>query len=82
MKDEHQATYYRAVGQRIKRARLDQNLTQADLCLALGWTQASYWRLETGETEIRLHQVVIIAQRLNIDIRDLIFGLQALKERA
>lgn len=59
------------IGERIKQARIDKGMTQADLASALGKTKATISRYELSSREPRYAQLCAIADALNIPVQQL-----------
>lgn len=59
---------------RLKDLREDKELNQTQIGKILGTSQKQYSRWETGETEIPLHNMIILAKFYNISL-DYIAGL-------
>lgn len=57
---------YKIIGERIKRARLNNGLTQEQLAEKLDVSVAFFSRLETGSTHINLKRLNQICEILNI----------------
>ncbi|NAS22160.1 helix-turn-helix domain-containing protein [Herbidospora sp. NEAU-GS84] len=60
--------FYRLVGLRIRGARLNAGLSQAELAEHLGLTRSSVANLETGRQRIALHLCVLIAKALSTEV--------------
>src|SRR5574342_274955 len=61
------ARFYIEVGRRIRAARAEAALTQAELAARLGMTRSSIANLEAGRQRIPLHQFVVIATNLGAE---------------
>jgi DNA-binding XRE family transcriptional regulator len=64
--------FYRRFGRAIRRARLDQNLTQADLGRPLDLSRASIANIEAGRQHCSLHAAVVLADTLDVPLTDLL----------
>lgn len=62
----------RAIGAKIKKARLKAGLSQAALADKAGMTRSSYVRIEKGQTNVTIDSLVRIAKglglRLDVDL--------------
>lgn len=70
--------YYnkKTVGQRIKEARREQNMTQCILATKLDYTnERQLQRIESGETACSVDKLMEIAQILKISTDFLLFGV-------
>ena len=63
---------YAAIGTRLRTAREQRGVTQADLANALGLTRASVTNIEAGNQRIQVHTLVAAAQALGITTADLV----------
>lgn len=52
--------------------RLTRGLTQAELAQRVGLTQPALSRIEAGQTQVRVEQVVALAQALDVPVMALI----------
>lgn len=66
------AAFYRAVGQRIRAQRELRSLTQADIATLLGMSQPNYHYFETGQQELHVYELCLIAKRLSVAVTDLL----------
>ena len=62
----------KAVGQRIKTARAKKGLTQDQLAELAGLNRVHLYRIETGRQSMTLRTLKIIADALDVKMRDLI----------
>lgn len=62
----------RAVGDRIRAARLHANLTQEQVSLRSGISLASYNRIEQGHSSPMLDSLIRIADAIGVDLADLV----------
>lgn len=62
----------RFIGSRLKRARTERGLSQAELARALGVDQSTISRIETDPDRSTLAQLRAIAHALQVDISDLL----------
>lgn len=60
--------------QRIRDLREDRDLTQSEIAKKLGITQQQYQLYESGDREIKFHQIIELALFYNVTI-DYIAGL-------
>ena len=75
------------IAKNIKLAREYKNLTQEFMAEAIGVSQATYCRIETGKTDIRVSTLRSISRAFNVpfsrlvsdDVVDLIRSLQELQ---
>ena len=58
---------YSVIGQRIRKARIDNELTQENLAEKLNVSVAFVSRIERGNTHINLNRLTEICSILNID---------------
>lgn len=61
----------RIIGDRIRQARIDRNLTQDQVWLAARISRWTYQRVEAGE-ETQLSTLLRIARVLDVPLRDLV----------
>lgn len=71
MKDHNE--FYRAVGERIRRAR-GKNLSQEALASAIGLTRSSISNIEKGRQKLLLHTLVDISDALHVSAASLLPG--------
>jgi transcriptional regulator with XRE-family HTH domain len=64
--------FYRHFGRAVRRARLDQNLTQADLGRPLDLSRASVANIEAGRQHCALHAAVVLADTLDVPLTTLL----------
>lgn len=64
--------FYREIGETIKAERLKNGMSQEILAEQLELTRASVINLEKGRHRPSVHQLVIIAETLNVEISSLI----------
>ncbi|MEU6058039.1 helix-turn-helix transcriptional regulator [Streptomyces sp. NPDC047097] len=62
----------RALGIRIRNARIDADLTQEGLFLEAGIPRSTYQNIERGDTDVRFGQLFRIAAVLRVPVRDLL----------
>ncbi|PQJ79472.1 helix-turn-helix domain-containing protein [Polaribacter porphyrae] len=55
---------------KIKTIRLEQNLTQADMCYRLNISQSVYSKLEKGESKLDMERLLLILKTLNTSLAD------------
>lgn len=61
-----------ALGQRIKAARERSGLEQAELARALGLSQSAISRLECGQSDVSVWQLVCIAEVVQFAVKNMI----------
>lgn len=59
---------YLKIGQRIKKVRIEQGLTQADLGALVGCSNNHMSHIEVGQTKVSLTMLLKISNALNKDI--------------
>src|SRR6266581_686094 len=64
--------FYKLLGARIARRRSSARLTQAQLAERIGSARTSVTNLERGRQQMPLHQLLRIAEVLQVDLKDLI----------
>lgn len=64
---------YIAIGKRIRKYRLAQNMTQDKLSELAGLTPAHFSHVESGNTKVSLPSLLRIAMSLNVTLDDLVF---------
>jgi len=64
---------YVAIGQRIRKFRLERGLTQERLSEMSGLTPAHFSHVETGNTKVSLPSLLQIASALDVTLDDLVF---------
>lgn len=69
--------FYRHLGERIARARLAKNMSQATLAetLAPRLTRASIANIEMGKQRVMAHALIQIAGALDLDLNELVNSL-------
>ncbi len=63
---------YLAIGQRIRKFRLERGLTQERLSEMAGLTPAHFSHVETGNTKVSLPSLLQIAVSLDVTLDDLV----------
>ncbi len=63
---------YRLVGERVQRLRKRADLTQEGLAARVSMTRTSITNLEKGRQKLPLHQLLHVAEALDVDLKDLI----------
>ena len=63
---------YVKIGQRIKAARSEKNLQQAELAYLAGLTTSHMSHIETGQTKLSLPTIVKIANALSLSVDELL----------
>lgn len=63
------------MGRRIKAVRAQKGLTQDQLAELAGLNRVHLYRIETGQQSVTLRTLRIIADALNVKMRDLIGNL-------
>lgn len=71
----------RELGDRIRQRRMEQNLTQANLAFESGIHPTYIGSLETGGRNPSIDLLARLARALDMDLGDLVEGLQTLKGR-
>src|SRR5712664_2650029 len=66
------ARFYKLLGATIARRRSSARLTQAQLAERIGSARTSVTNLERGRQQMPLHQLLRIAEVLEVDLKDLI----------
>src|SRR5574341_1605912 len=66
------ARFYKLLGATIARRRNSVRLTQAQLAERIGAARTSVTNLERGRQQMPLHQLLRIAEVLEVDLKDLI----------
>lgn len=61
-------------GANVRRARTERDMTQEELGLAAGLDAAAISRIEAGQREPRVTNIVRIAKALNVQAGDLFHG--------
>lgn len=65
---------YKALGKKVRIARLGCDLTQEQLAEQAGLSTTHISNIETGNTKLSLPSVVLIANVLNLSIDELLYG--------
>jgi transcriptional regulator with XRE-family HTH domain len=63
---------YQHVGQRVREFRRSLQLTQEVLAKQVGTSRTTITNLELGDQHVPLHQLLAIAEELQVELRDLI----------
>lgn len=71
---------YYQIGQRIRKYRKAQNLSQEQLSEKIGISVTHMSHIETGNTKLSLPVLVAISQTLNVHTDDLIFDFPSNKD--
>ena len=66
---------YKAIGRNIRAARKKAGITQERMAEWLGMSTLHYGRLERGDRNISLEQIVSAAQALHVPIGELLQGM-------
>jgi transcriptional regulator with XRE-family HTH domain len=69
------------LGARIRKAREQANLSQAELARRIGMSKTSMHAIEGGHTDPRASRIVAIAQALGVSTDALLLGTPALVKR-
>ena len=69
---------YKAIGKRIKIARIKKNLTQETVADRIGVTPQHVSNIETGNTSVSLTTLVAIANTLTVSVDELLVFCQVL----
>lgn len=67
-----QRTVYMDIGERVVLARVEANMSQAELAANVGLVRASITNLEAGRQKVQLDTLYDIAEWLDVDIYDLL----------
>lgn len=70
--DEWLLTERRAIGDRIRIARLRQDRTQESVFLAARLSRSSYQEIESGVVDVRVGTLMKIARVLGVHVTDLL----------
>ena len=62
---------YKKIGQRIRKVRQSKGLSQLDLALSLGKTQAYISKIEKGERRIPLELLIELSKVLEVPVEEL-----------
>lgn len=73
---------YRLVGERFRRLRDEAGLTQEDLAKKVGLKRTSITNVERGRQRLPLHQMLMIADQLGAELRDVVPARSELAEGA
>lgn len=66
------ADYYRQVGERVTRHRINKGIGQQDLATAVGLARSSIANLEAGRQRVPIHVLASIAAALGLAVADLL----------
>ena len=72
---------FKAIGKRIKIARIKQNLTQETVADKIGVTPQHVSNIETGNSSVSLTTLVAISNLLKVSADELLCDNQSLKEK-
>ncbi|MFF2383794.1 helix-turn-helix domain-containing protein [Streptomyces sp. NPDC058108] len=64
----------RAIGDRIRVRRLQDNRTQESVFLAAGVSRSAYQQIESGAADVRITTLLRIAHVLGVHVSDLLRG--------
>jgi transcriptional regulator with XRE-family HTH domain len=78
--DDQIDAFYTVLGERVRRARKQINMSQADLAVRLGLSRTSIANLEAGRQRPAAHQVAMIAEVLDIPVHELLPSLPSAVE--
>ena len=71
---------YEKIGSKIRDVRKDRGLNQADIATALDMTRTTITHIETGRQTLQVHQLILIADALDVPIMELLeLDLDALR---
>lgn len=77
---QQQTAFYKWLGEQIKKARKNANLTQEDLAKQLSLSRVSVANIEKGKQKIQIHTLIETAFYLKMSFEDLYRrSLEALK---
>lgn len=71
IKEQQQSSFYQWLGEQIKRARKNANLTQEELAKQLSLSRVSVANIEKGKQKIQIHTLIETAYYLNMSFEDL-----------
>jgi transcriptional regulator with XRE-family HTH domain len=63
------------VGKRIQELRKQRGMTQDDFALRAGINRTHLYRLESGKQSVTLRTLKIVADALEVKVRDLVIGI-------
>ncbi len=63
---------YIAIGSRIRKARLNKNMQQAEVAFRVGMTNSHMSHIETGQTKPALPTIVKIANVLSVSVDEIL----------
>lgn len=64
----NEALLYRRIGERLKHQRMQHNMTQGQLAMALGMLRTSVANIETGRQKVSLHMLYKLCSELEIEV--------------
>lgn len=67
----------REIGNRLRKIRLDRGWTQDGMAELIGITKAFYGKIERGESSIALEKLVLLNDKMDIDLNYLITGVKS-----
>lgn len=70
--DDSLSSDLRAIGDRIRVARLRRNRTQESVFLAAGVARSTYQEIEAGSADARIGTLIRIARALGVHVIDLL----------
>ncbi len=70
--DQLQQEFLIKLGNRIRKIRLDKNLSQSEVANLCGKERQSYQRVETGKVNVSIWYLQHIATALNVELKDLL----------
>lgn len=73
-----ESALYLCFGRLLRQARHDKGISQADLALKAGMSRSAVANIEAGLQTVALHQLVLIASGLGVQIGDLVVGAGSL----
>lgn len=66
-----------ALGSRLREVRESRNVTQEEACDAIGVSQPTYSRIESGERPLKGDELIILADRIGVRVSSLTGYLEA-----
>lgn len=68
---ENNGIFLKEMGRKIKEARMAKNWSQRQLAERCGLDPTSFWRIEVGQKNSYVLTLKNIAEKLEIDVKDL-----------
>lgn len=70
--DDEFGYFYIFIGNKLKEARIDANITQQDLAAALGLARTSIVNIESGFQRLPIHKLFVLAALLDVPVKSLL----------